>query len=107
MYPIKLKKDGTLYKSDKPAIYADTDFLWHYFKAEGLEDAVDDAGNPLEEKLKKNEEIRGTADEMRKYLRDLVKAESKLYEMAYIRCLNIFELTQVSFIMTPISLLEL
>jgi hypothetical protein len=44
----KLKDDGTLEEIYSPSIYLDTNFLRHYYLAEGMEDFVDDDGNDVE-----------------------------------------------------------
>jgi hypothetical protein len=48
MHPVRLNKDGSLKKEFKPAIYVDTNFLRHYYNAEGAEFLFDENGNSID-----------------------------------------------------------
>lgn len=108
MHRVKLKDDGSLDDVYNPAIYLDTNFLRHYFLAEGSEEFVDDSGNEVEPSWAKNFPKTSSPDSNRRqYLWELVQKGSPSRDFALMRRYATHCLTKASLILTPIAVLEL
>lgn len=109
MQPVSLKKDGSLTKIFRPAIYLDTNFLRHYYNAEGAEFYVDENGNDVDPPWEKDWPLgRPNREELRaEILQGLIKTKDHTKEFGIIRHIAINCLSKASLILTPISLLEL
>lgn len=106
MYPVKLKNDGTLEDVYRPSIYLDTNFLRHYYLAEGSEDYIDDDGNEVEPPWASDfPEAPDSA--RRQMLWRLVHKGESGRQFALIRRYAINCLSEASLILTPLAVLEL
>lgn len=108
MHRVKLKDNGSLGDVYSPSIYLDTNFLRHYFLAEGSEEFVDDDGNEVEPSWAQDfPEISSHDSNRRQYLWKLVHKGSPSRDFALMRRYAIHCLTKASLILTPIAVLEL
>lgn len=109
MQPVSLKKDGSITKIFKPAIYLDTNFLRHYYKAEGAEFYFDEKGNDIEPPWEEDTPPRRpNHEELRaEILQGLIKTQDYTKDFGIIRHIAINYLSRASLVLTPISLLEL
>jgi hypothetical protein len=87
----------------------DTNFIRHYYNAEGAEFLFDENGNSIDPPWKDNSMgIPPTSDELRhKLLKDTINPKDNLKDFGCIRNLTINCLSESSLILTPLSLLEL
>ncbi len=108
MYPAKLKDDGTLEEVYSPSIYLDTNFLRHYYLAEGMEDFVDDDGDDVEPPWATDFHEMPPPDlDRRQLLWNLIRKKDSGRDFALIRRYAIHCLTEASLILTPIAVIEL
>jgi hypothetical protein len=104
LHPAKLNEDGSLQEVYRPSIYLDTNFLRHYYNAEGAEFYVDDEGNEVETP---RASYFPKEDPSKKMLRDMIQKRDIFKDFALLRHYAINGLTKVSLIITPIAVLEL
>lgn len=104
MHPAKLNEDGALQEVYRPAIYLDTNFLRHYYNAEGAEFCVDDEGNEVEPPWASDFHKKDARKQM---LWDMICKRDTYKDFALLRHYAINCLTKASLIITPIAVLEL
>lgn len=104
MHPAKLNADGSLQEIYRPAIYLDTNFLRHYYNAEGAEFCVDDDGNKVESTWTSDFHKKDAREQM---LWDMICKRDTYQDFAILRRYAINCLTEASLIITPIAVLEL
>lgn len=108
MYPAKLKDNGTLEKIYSPSIYLDTNFLRHYYLAEGMEDFVDNNGNDVEPPWVTDFPETPSPDlDRRQFLWSMIRKKISGRDFALIRRYAIHSLTEASLILSPIAVIEL
>jgi hypothetical protein len=109
MYPVKLRKDGSLPNVFKPAIYVDTNFLRKYENAEGAEFFVDENGKDIEPPFAEDMlGERAQEDPRRKVMLDIIhKPAHDARDYAVLRHIVINGLSEASLVMTPLAVLEL
>jgi hypothetical protein len=109
MHPARLNEDGSLQKEFKPAIYVDTNFLRHYYNAEGAEFLFDENGNTIDPPWKDDSpEIPSSLNDSRhKLILDITNPKDYFKDFGCIRHLTAYCLSEASLILTPLSLLEL
>jgi hypothetical protein len=109
MHPARLKEDGTLEETYKPALYLDTNFLWNYFNAEGSELFFDENGEDINPEKDNDDLDIPPSFEDRRYriIRDLIKPKNEQREYGTIRHIASYGLSKASLVLTPIAWLEL
>ena len=108
MYPARLKKDGSIQNVYRPAIYLDTNFLRHYYLAEGAEDLVDDNGREIEPPWASDgPSVEQPPDARTRMLWKMIRKRDTAPDFALMRRYAIYCLTKASLILTPIAVLEL
>lgn|GEM_PF-1380914 len=108
MYPARLNADGALQDVYRPAIYLDTNFLRHYYLAEGAEDFVDDEGREIEPPWASDfPRVEPSPDARTQMLWKMIRKRDTATDFALIRHYAINCLTEASLILTPIAVLEL
>ena len=109
MHPVRLNDDGSLKNEFKPAIYADTNFLRHYYNAEGAEFLFDENGNSIDPPWKDDlpNSVPSSSDLRHKLIVDIINPKDYLADFGCIRHLTTNYLFIASLIVTPLSLLEL
>lgn len=109
MHPARLNEDGTLQKEFTPAIYCDTNFLRHYYHAEGAEFFFDENGNSIDPPWKGDfpEIIPSSNDLRHKLIVDIINPKDFSKDFGCIRHITSYCLSKASLILTPLSLLEL
>jgi hypothetical protein len=104
LHPVNLSEDGSLQEVYRPAIYLDTNFLRHYYNAEGAECCVDDEGNDVEPLWASDFQKKNAREQM---LWDIICKRDTYKYFALLRRYAINDLTKASLIITPIAVLEL